>query len=66
MAMADIRKILHNKIKCKLCGDVIESKHVHNFVRCSCGNAFVDGGTEYVRYGAKDMNTIEDMIEYEE
>lgn len=36
--------ILENKIKCKHCGDVIESKHVHDFKRCSCGRVAVDGG----------------------
>lgn len=64
--MAEEKRIKHNKIRCKLCDDVIESKHHYDFVRCSCGNAFVDGGTEYVRYGAKDMSTVEDMVEYEE
>ena len=27
----DMRKILVNKIKCKKCGDIIESKTVHDF-----------------------------------
>ena len=38
-----------NRAKCLNCGDVIESKHVHNFVTCSCGNLSVDGGTHYTR-----------------
>ena len=27
----DMRKILVNKIRCKKCGDIIESKSVHDF-----------------------------------
>lgn len=40
-----------NKIRCKHCNDVIESKHQHDFVRCSCGAVFVDGGSAYLRRG---------------
>lgn len=38
-----------NKIKCKLCGDIIESKHRHDFVTCKCGKISVDGGNSYQR-----------------
>lgn len=38
-----------NKIKCKHCGDIIESKHVHNYVICSCGSVAVDGGHYYLK-----------------
>ncbi len=41
--------ILENKIKCKKCGDIIESKSVHDLKWCSCGSVAVDGGTEYLR-----------------
>lgn len=38
--------------RCRRCGDTIESKgHRHNFVTCSCGACFVDGGDEYSRVG---------------
>lgn len=42
-------KIITNKIRCLHCGDVIESKTVHNFVTCSCGCCSVDGGHYYLR-----------------
>lgn len=42
-------KILTNKIKCKYCGDIIESKYRHDFVRCKCGKVAVDGGHDYLR-----------------
>ena len=60
------RKIKTNKAQCKLCGDIIESKSVHNFVECSCGEIFVDGGKQYLRRGAKDLNNIIELSEYEE
>lgn len=41
------RKILRNIAECKLCGDIIESVHVHDFVRCKCGEITTDGGTYY-------------------
>lgn len=42
-------KIIHNKIRCKKCGDIIESKSVHDFVWCSCKACAVDGGHDYLR-----------------
>lgn len=57
-------KILVNRCKCRKCGDVIESKSVHDWVSCGCGAIFTDGGTEYVRRGG-DINLIEDMSVWE-
>jgi len=48
-----MRKVIRNAIRCRHCGDVIESKSVHDFKMCSCGACFVDGGTEYLRRGYK-------------
>ena len=42
-------KIIKNIIKCNKCGDIIESKTVHDFRFCSCGSVAVDGGTNYLR-----------------
>lgn len=53
-----------NICKCKICGDVIESKTVHNFVQCKCGACFTDGGTEYTRRGWNPSHgNIDDIIE---
>lgn len=41
-------KIIKNMIRCNLCGDTIESVHVHDFVTCRCGACSVDGGIEYL------------------
>lgn len=41
-------KIIRNRAKCLLCGDMIESKGRHDFVTCSCGSLSVDGGKWYL------------------
>lgn len=41
------------KIMCTECGDVIQSMHRHDFVRCSCGATFIDGGDVYTRCGGE-------------
>ena len=41
--------IKKNKIGCMNCGDVIESKSVHDFVECACGSVAVDGGLEFLK-----------------
>ncbi len=51
-------KLVKNAIQCKLCGDVIESKHGHDYVSCSCGNCAVDGGHEYQKILCKSLDTI--------
>lgn len=43
------KKIIRNAIRCKHCGEVIESKSVHDFKYCSCGSCAVDGGHAYLR-----------------
>lgn len=42
-------EIISNKIKCKKCGDVIESKSTNDLKRCSCGAVAVDGRKEYLK-----------------
>ena len=44
-----MKKIIKNAIRCNICGDVIESKHCHDFRYCSCRASAVDGGKEYLR-----------------
>ena len=45
-------RIVSNRIRCKFCGEVVESMSVHHFVQCRCGKCFTDGGHEYIRRGA--------------
>ena len=42
-------KVIVNKIRCKKCGDIIESTHRHDFKICKCGAVAVDGGHDYLR-----------------
>lgn len=60
---AEDKPYLTNKCRCKNCGDVIQSKHRHDFVYCKCGSIFTDGGLDYLRRGGKDLNLIEDLSE---
>lgn len=36
---------------CTECGDIVESKNRHDFVRCECRESFLDGGDDYFRAG---------------
>ena len=44
--------------RCTLCGDEIYSNSRHDFVSCKCGDAFVDGGFDYMRCGAMNLSTL--------
>lgn len=49
-----MQKVIVNKIRCKKCGDIIESKSKHDFKSCKCGAVAIDGGTDYLRRTFKD------------
>ena len=46
------------KIKCLNCGDIIESKSVHNLVSCKCESCYIDGGQDYLHFGGKDFSKV--------
>jgi len=55
--------IIHNRVRYKKCGEVIESFTVHDFKRCSCGSVAVDGGKSYLRRcGSRE--DFEDLSEF--
>lgn len=63
------RKIIRNCIKCKNCGEIIESKYTHDWQCCKCFSdesnehgVFVDGGTSYLRRGGN-LDDYEDLSE---
>lgn len=56
--------VVTNKAQCKLCGDVIESNHRHDFKWCGCGEIAVDGGKSYIKRCAK--SSLDNIIELSE
>ena len=61
-----MEQVKRNRAKCLICGDVIESKSQYDFVRCSCGEIFVDGGLLYSRRGCTDWKNFKELTEYED
>jgi len=59
-----MRKILHNRIQCTHCKDIIESTYTHDFKWCSCGKVAVDGGKQYLKRSFTD--SPDDIIELSE
>ena len=57
-----MQQILHNRIKCLHCGDIIESKTRWDMVWCSCKTCAVDGGKDYLRRVGS-MEDWEDLSE---
>ena len=61
-----IKVLTKNAIKCLVCNTILESKHRHDFVMCPCPNETAcDGGLEYQRTLAVDLNLIEDLCKYQ-
>lgn len=61
-----MKKIFSNKIKCKFCGDVIESTFTHDYKTCSCERVAVDGGHEYLRRCFVEKDDYIELSDYEE
>lgn len=61
-----IKVLTKNSVRCSVCNTILESKYRHNYVQCSCPNQTAcDGGLEYQRTLAVDLNLIEDLCEYQ-
>lgn len=59
--------IIANKAKCRICGDIIQSLHRHDFRSCSCGEISVDGGHSYLRRAVKtSFSNVVDLSEIRE
>lgn len=56
-------KIRRNAVMCLKCKSVIQSTHVHDFVRCYCGAVAVDGGNEYLKRSGE-LSMFKEMSEY--
>lgn len=53
-----------NAARCVPCDEVIYSARVHDFVRCSGGHVFVDGGSHYLRRGFDVPENLEEITEW--
>lgn len=40
-----------NGVQCPRCKDILYSNNRHDFVGCSCGALYIDGGYDYPRVG---------------
>ena len=49
-------EIISNKIKCKKCGDIIESKGTNDYKNCSYVAVAVDGGKDYLKRMGNEEN----------
>lgn len=65
-----MKKIIKNAIRCKKCGDIIESKTTHDLVTCKCGCCSVDGGKQYIRRlfdnSPDDFEELSEYVEIED
>ena len=63
------RKIKRNRIRCKRCDDIIESRSIHDYQFCKCKAVSIDGGKDYQLIGWASGNSeewIENLIIYED
>lgn len=58
--------MVFNGAECLVCGDLIESKKVNDFVMCSCKNVSIDGGLLYSQIGAKDIRKAKQLTLYDD
>jgi len=52
-------KIIANKAKCKLCGDVVVSMCEGEYKYCKCGSIAVSGGTKSIMRLGHHTNILE-------
>lgn len=45
-------------IHCRECGEDIYSNSRHDFVTCSCGAWYIDGGFDYMRVGGSGEHQV--------
>lgn len=53
-----MKTLIYNAVYCNLCDDTIQSYYGHDYKHCSCGNAMVDGGLDYARWGWEQEDTV--------
>lgn len=60
-----MKDIITNKIRCKLCGDIVESKYTHDNKACSCKSVGADGGLDYLKRtgNPEDYEELSEILE---
>jgi len=56
-----MKTLFYNSVHCNLCGDNIQSYYTHDYKHCKCGNAMVDGGLDYARWGWREEKSVIDF-----
>ena len=59
-----MKTLFYNAVHCSLCDDLIQSFNRHDYKHCKCGNAMVDGGLEYQRWGWTKEDSVIDFSMY--
>ena len=60
-----VKVLVRNAVRCIACDSILESKTRHDYVKCHCPNETAcDGGLEYQRTLAVDLDKIEDLCKY--
>jgi ribosomal protein L37AE/L43A len=55
-----IEVVVRNSARCRVCGTEVVSRSRHDFQSCGCPEGvFVDGGTSYIRGGARSLASFE-------
>jgi hypothetical protein len=49
---------MRNRAKCKVCGDILESFHEHDWVSCKCAEISICGGNIRLECAAKDWKNF--------
>ena len=60
-----VKVLTLNSVRCLVCNEVLVSKSQHHFVMCNCPNETAcDGGLEYQRTLAVDLDKVENLCKY--
>jgi hypothetical protein len=49
---------MRNRAKCRLCNDILESIHRHDYISCKCEEIAIDGGTAYHKCHARNWENF--------
>lgn len=60
------KQLIYNAVQCLNCNEILVSYHRHDYKICGCEQqTSVDGGTDYIRYGGKDLNLVKSLVLYD-